>query len=388
MESRKFACWQNTLLISFIIFCTEPSISENQPILLIKSESGSCSSGIASKGMLITNAHVVDAVCPESRCDGVRVYRAPEIGKNASEEIPCGSWNIKHLSRALDLGILECKTALIPGSIELPSRVGRASSVSIISYPGCGVLQKTSGEVTSDSGLLLKTSANGDYGSSGGGIFDSDGSLVGIVDQATSARDLLLSKITFQSKFKLRGVKISHVAELLKNTDNLNNQINALKQYYRESIRVEKGVDRLFASFDFLTRVEGLKRDISKLNHPEAASLLATSDYLRASLDSPSKTFSTLVVASILESKGFSWAPWRALSTKSIPSFAAQFPQDSQNEIKEILEVEAADPYSGVELSLIQYVVMLLLVFFLIGIAFGWILAKIHRRKRKALNTN
>lgn len=382
MESRKIACWQYNLISFFILLIPTLSFGENQPILMIKGASGSCSSGIATKGVVLTNAHVIDAVCPELKCDGLKVSRAPSIGKPATEPVNCNAWKVKHLSRALDLGVLECTSTQILGSIDLPLHTERASSVNIVSYPGCKELQKTSGEVTSESGLLIKTSAKGDYGSSGGGIYDADGKLIGIVDQATSARDLLLSKLTFQSKFKLRGIKINHANSLFQTPQNIKIEVDVLMQYFRESIRVEKGIDRLFASFDFLSRVEGLKRDVASLNYPDSASLLATSEYLRAALDSPSGVFSPLVIATILESKGFSWGPWRGLSPNSIPSFSSQFPEETQYTIKEILEVEASDPYSGVEMALIQYVAMLLVIILTAGFAIGWIFAKFHRKIR------
>ena len=392
MEPRKFTWWQYAATLSLSLFSaflgvtTSEVSAEEQSVVLIQGisegeKSGSCASGILKEGKILTNAHVIDAVCPDQTCNGIKIARALSVGKPADQLLPCDEWSIGPLSRSADLGVLECKNHPIPTTQPIPLNSERATSVYLLSYPGCGTLQRSDGEITSQSGLLIKTTARGDYGSSGGGIFSTDGSLVAIVDQAASINNLLFSKITIRGTFQMRGIRSVHAKDLFTHASSLDSEVATLLQYYRDSIRVEKGIDRLFVAFDFLSRVEGLKRDAAANHSSGALALLSSSEYLRATLDHKDALFSPLSIATIIESKGLSWAPWVHFSPKGIDAFVSQFPEVSQKNIKELLEAAVQDPFPGVEISMIIYCIEALLIALVCGLVLGWLFFRIRYRR-------
>lgn len=317
--------------------------AQNSSVVLLRSDS-TCGSGFVYNNRVITNAHLVSSLCPLGDCSGLRV-----------SGIECSRWSVDSIKRSLDLGALSCSEPIVNPGLALGT--GKTSTVTIVGFPRCGEQKTSTGEVIQESRLHLTLTAKGDYGSSGSPILDSDGNLIGIIDQAASAKSLLQSKILLQSDFPMRGVRAENLRYL--NGPNLVEISQVLLDYYRQTIRNFSGIDRLLLSFDFLARIEGFNIDV--VESGEAPLLIGYLEQIPYA-----NRYSSLILAASLEGRGPYFKPFKPLTNETKSKIIS-----SNKDFKELYDGLGRNPYAGLELTMIKYALILILIVLVIGIALG-----------------
>jgi hypothetical protein len=317
--------------------------AQNPSVVLLRGDS-TCGSGFVYNNRIITNAHLVSSLCPLGDCSGLKV-----------SEIECSKWSVDSIKRSLDLGALTCSEPISKPGLTLGS--SKTSSVTIVGFPRCGAQKTSTGEVIQESRLHLTLTAKGDFGSSGSPILDSDGNLIGIIDQAASAKSLLRSKILLQSEFPMRGVRAENLRYL--KGPYLEEISHVLLDYYRQTVRNFSGIDRLLLSFDFLARIEGFNIDV--VESGEAPLLIGYLEQI------PHATrYSSLILAASLEGRGPYFKPFKPLTDETKSKII------SRNEhFQELYAGLEKNPYAGLELTIIKYALILLLIALTIGIVLG-----------------
>ncbi|MBX7137891.1 MAG: serine protease [Oligoflexia bacterium] len=225
-----------------------------------------CGSGVLiNGGVLVTNSHLLESLCQEiicadgcqvRRCRGLRVQRAAAPGQPASEEVP-GFEDVRILADLPGIDLALVSSSAPDGSRpELPLALGPArGSVMAIGFPGCGDLALQVGQIETFDPIRLYTSALGNYGSSGGALFDASNALVGVVDQAADLRSALKGKL-LRSDFPLSGINAGLLAQALKNPENSREiEIKALLDYYRAALLNRHGLSRLIGGMLFSSDV-------------------------------------------------------------------------------------------------------------------------------------
>lgn len=334
-------------------------ISAQNPSVVLLRGNSTCGSGFIFNNQVITNAHLVSSLCPLRDCADLKV-----------DGISCPKWSVSGIKRSLDLGALSCSQSIEKPGLTLST--GNSSKISIVGFPKCGEQKISSGEIIHESRLHLTLTAKGNYGSSGSPILDSEGKLVGIIDQAASAKTLLQSKIFFQSEFPMRGISAKNIKYLEGNQ--LDQISHVLLDYYRNIGRTLSGIDRLLFSFDFLARIEGFNVDVVEAGEPPLIF-----GYLE---QIPLSTkYSPLVFAATLEGRGPYFKPFKLLSGKIESEILS-----GNSEFEELYSGLKTNPYSGLELTMIKYALILLVAVLLIGIVIGIVISTAYRFwRRKAL---
>ncbi|GEM_PF-3803691 len=333
-------------------------LGQNPSVVLLRGNS-TCGTGFVFNDRVITNAHLVSSLCPLTDCSDLKV-----------EGISCAKWSVAGIKRSLDLGALACSDPIDKPGLSLSS--GYSSKVSIVGFPKCGEQKISSGEIIQESRLHLTLTAKGNYGSSGSPILDSEGKLVGIVDQAASAKTLLQSKMFFQSEFPMRGVSAKNLKYL--EGSELDQISHVLLDYYRNIGRTLSGIDRLLFSFDFLARIEGFNIDV--VASGESPLLFGYLEQIPLNTKYP-----PLVFAATLEGRGPYFKPFKPLEGNIESEILSGNPN-----FQELYSGLKTNPYSGLELTMIKYAFILLVAVLLIGLVIGIAITSAYRFwRRKAL---
>lgn len=331
------------------------AVADNPSVVILRGNS-TCGSGFVFEGEIVTNAHLVSSLCPLGDCEGLKI-----------DGINCTKWSVSSLKRSLDLGSLNCREPIEKPSLTLGS--SDDSNVTIVGYPRCGEQKTSSGEIIQKSRLHLILTAKGNYGSSGSPILNPEGKVVGIIDQAASAKSLLQSKILFQSEFPMRGINAKNLKYI--KGDNFEDISQILLDYYRQIGRNLSGIDRLLFSFDFLARVEGFNFDIVESGEP--ALLLGYLEQIPLA-----SNYTPLVFAATLEGRGPYFKPFKYMTNDLERKIIT-----GKTNFEELYNGLNTNPYAGLELTMIKYSLILLISVFIIGLSLGVVLSWIWRRYRR-----
>lgn len=168
------------VLVASLIFCVvspagsevvPPGLSVVRVLGVTEANQRAVASGVViGRGLVATNCHTL------RRSRDVRVYASRESVRATSQKV--------HAER--DLCILSVPGLSAPTArIGASSQLHRSDPVLAMGYPGQRGLEVVRGVVEElfdyDGGYAIQTTASFTHGSSGGGLFDSDGTLVGIL---------------------------------------------------------------------------------------------------------------------------------------------------------------------------------------------------------------
>jgi hypothetical protein len=166
---------------------------------------------------------------------------------------------------ALDFSILEMRGDTRPtGYFKTRAQERVGDDIQVLGFPHCAKLQLSPGKIKQSDAIRIYTSSEVAHGSSGSPMFDKSGSLIGMIDEASSLVEGLGSMLlggTFEGRAIPAGL-IFEMANLEENMG-LRRQINLLLDYHRNSIRDATGTTRLRESFEFAERASALAEEIS-----------------------------------------------------------------------------------------------------------------------------
>lgn len=377
MKSHRGHVLQFLLLFSSALLFLTPLKCLSEPyrnaILLVSQERG-CASGILlNDGHIITNAHVTESLCPYNNCKGVTVHFSEMPNEQPLKTLACSSLTIEYSRYSSDTSLLKCSGIENEkiSNVRISPVIGK-STITAIGYPGCGALKESHGLVTQESPFHFSASAKGSYGSSGSGVYDQSGALVGIIDQAKSLSELLGSFFGL-TDFELRGIDAREINALLSkdfSDSALKAQIQTLLEYYRSSIRTRRGAERLSASFDFTARVDWLAREYNERRDPKGLNLISLGGYFSSFESQFYAPLAPLIAAYIIESRGLNFAPWTPLNENAEKTILEMLNEPQKREVEELFTEHKKSPYRGIEMTLLLYGVILMCVAFIGGFVF------------------
>jgi len=236
-------------------------------ILLLLSETGACATGfLIDDGKIITNYHVASVVCPFGKCKGLRIQKSSRLGHPPVEELRYEKAVLAKSASALDIALIEVTPTLRfaqPSPLRISELPPAGSNVTVAGYPACQVLQKSSGQITSSDPMHALTSVKGAFGSSGSPVFRDDGSLAGVVAQASSLSDAL-SYYLLKNSFPLRIIRADILNDLLSKNDAelFKREVSILNEYYNEAVMPKQSYKRMMPSYQFLASAQGLRSHV------------------------------------------------------------------------------------------------------------------------------
>jgi Trypsin-like peptidase domain len=207
--------------------------SYRSSILLLRSASEDiCGTGtLLENGDILTADHLIRDLCPTGQCDNLTIERDLAVTQGKAEverELTTGiRYSIKVSLPSFDIVLLRPNNssggdATLKGAFKLgptdqiaESLFGEAviknennvvspipnaeqkigQKITAMSYLGCESLEISEGQIEENDPVSYRTSAIGDYGSSGGALIDKDGQLIGIITEASSPMQLFKARV-------------------------------------------------------------------------------------------------------------------------------------------------------------------------------------------------
>ncbi|MBX7144077.1 MAG: serine protease [Oligoflexia bacterium] len=253
-------------------------------VLLRSGVNGGCATAaIVSPGLLLTNAHVTDLVCPYNNCSKLEVLRAGSLGAAAREPLDLGKIEVASSLHALDIATLryERKEALAAETLNFALPVN-GEKIKALGFPRCGPLTESLGAINSLSNLHIHTDARSAHGSSGSLVLNANSEIVGLLDQSDSLLDALQSLVTGKS-FPARGVRgdvLSKLISLPTPKLALEAQAELLMDYHHSQVSTRAGNGRVWPALTFISMVDGFRLDaIAVAPAEEAQALLAVGEF-------------------------------------------------------------------------------------------------------------
>ena len=251
------------------------AIPESAVFLITSNQWRGCATAFrVADGRIVTNSHVLSALCPQRACDNIRLFQASGVGTKATRAVTVSNWSIDFESRALDFVILH------PQGLD-PSGQGSASlswqsvaepvlgqAVVALGFPHCAELEMTQGTVQQVFSTHFLSSNQTAHGSSGSPLLTADGRWLGILDESASL-PAALGSLAFGTRFPSRSVRSSLIADIRNLTarEALQFEARALLNLYREQVVPAQGLKRALKSLAFLGTSEEFKKDAA-LRHP------------------------------------------------------------------------------------------------------------------------
>ncbi|MDC0358071.1 serine protease [Oligoflexia bacterium] len=369
----------------------------NSVFLLSSKTNDTCATGfLMADGELVTNSHVMHALCPLRNCEDVIIRKASRIGDMIPQLVPVQALSIKKDFPGLDAAVLEVKFEHeVVGAFKKGGSATPGQPLFSLGYPRCKALTLSSGSLETVSNLRLFTSVQGAHGSSGSPIFDQDYNLIGIADEAESVTSALTSML-FATDFRLRGVRADILFELtaLDPIASINRHAALLSAHYNDSVRPTKQLTRLLAGEDFLHLVEGLRKRLIMFDRfaiygkslswlGEYIALLPT---LPVSLTTDPLILATekIAVAYSLEKFGLKQKSFTALDSAQLVSAinAMQRPLEHKQALIELVNYAASDGYMGSEYYTLLLCAMGVGTALVLTLLWGWSLGYVFSRAR------
>ncbi len=246
---------------------TGPEAPHSKSALLLLSETGACATGfLIDDGKIITNYHVAGVVCPFGKCRGLRIQKSTRLGSPPVEELRYEKATLTRRATALDIAMIEVTPALRfaqPAPLKTAPLPAPGTTLHATGYPACKVLQRSTGQLTGADPMHALTSIPGAFGSSGSPVFLDDGSLVGVVAQASSLSDAL-SYYLLKNSFPLRIIRADVISDMLSKNeaDLFRSEVSILNAYYREAVMPNESYLRMMPGYQFLAAAGGLRSQV------------------------------------------------------------------------------------------------------------------------------
>jgi hypothetical protein len=276
------------LILPLLVFFIGHSVSfadiAYKTVLLENNVSGACASGVLfTSGQIVTVQHAISNLCSFKigndqsgyDCKNLRISLSETPGAK-TREILSEEYTLWKQLKGFDFAILLPKTFFESNAhnhnereskvVEdtIPLITNATSKISISSYPGCKELITSSGKVTNIEAFNFRTTVKGNFGSSGGAIFDENSKLIGIVQKANSTFRSLFESIL--GDFFVSGTQLPFSTE-----EELNNYIfnqkklllkltRTTKEYYLSQVKSLQGIRRIFGNYTFKAYVSELAR--------------------------------------------------------------------------------------------------------------------------------
>lgn len=348
--------------------------------VMIRGTNGYCGSGvILHDGRILTNAHITQSICPYGKCAGVKIFRAAQIGGQPDEQIDNGSVRLEREVASLDFAILSTAepSALASDLGKDAVRVKTDEAVYAVGFPHCGALTASEGKVYQVDTLSIRTSTRGTYGSSGSLLLNSSNQLVGILREAASLQQGLLSS-ALGTHFELSAVPYDPVLQhrALPDAESILYEAKQLNKHYKEELIHRHGLRRLLDGLEYCARTEAIARRAQALRLPgEAiAGFLQIDSELNALTRSTppaegnelAQEIEKLTVGYNLESNGLYSEEFQPLNTTTLISEieASGRPSKLAAELRDLIEGFKAEPYSGVTLTLLVITIIIAAIAF------------------------
>ncbi|MCO6431611.1 MAG: trypsin-like peptidase domain-containing protein [Deltaproteobacteria bacterium] len=262
-------------ILFFPVLSAAAPENDNIPEELIKSavmllsNNGRCGSGfITTSGKVVTNAHVVESLCPGDSCGAIILRRAGAIGASAEQIVASGALKVERIHRALDIAVISSEQP-IEGAFDFTRAEPAESEIYVLGFPGCKQLALSKGRVTAADPLRVFTTALGSYGSSGSVMFNHNKQVVGIVHQSGSMLGGVLAMIA-GTQFECKGVPAASLAPLLAQPDNeaWDGSAQILLKVLLETAPLLPVWERLRLDFDLMSAMQGLAEDAASVDLP------------------------------------------------------------------------------------------------------------------------
>jgi hypothetical protein len=256
-------------LCSFFGFVVAKTSAQEpvEPVGVVRLRSSlhpNCGSGvIIDQYNLITAAHVAKSLCNGNSCNQIALGIADADSTVSDHQIV--NLKIKLLFKGYDLAILHSDEPLflnIALPTNNPTELTTDTEVTAASYPMCGNYTLSKGKIITSNSFNIDSSATGYYGSSGGGLFLNDGTLVGIISQSRTMFGAIKGFIS--SSFDLRSRRIWW--DIINAPDPKTSLIKyseILLTHYTDNIAPLTGTRRLFESMEFEEHLKGIELFLS-----------------------------------------------------------------------------------------------------------------------------
>jgi hypothetical protein len=319
-----------------LLLCPPLSKAEDatgyEVVRIISRVSGTCGSGVLlSGGQILTTAHTAEQICAEYVCKNL------QITHSSGEEVSLTKTpaKLKTSVRSLDIALIELPEKIYLGdgiTVTEPPVIETQEDIVVAGFPRCGQFEVTTGTITQRKTLHWSTSAQGSPGSSGSGVFTTNGRFVGLIDEAATFSGMLSYEL-FGRSFALKLVPGKTIAALLSGDfeDSLTQEAIALKEFYVDEVVDKKGWNRLFASDQFLGLVDKLRlrlaREQISSNSSLSKALLLSTGFpghdllvLLKLADTVPEPIMTLVIYAMLEANGLTASPLHQLKRATVES--------------------------------------------------------------------
>ncbi|RMG40222.1 MAG: serine protease [Candidatus Dadabacteria bacterium] len=395
----------NTYLLVISIIFTWPQIAAaelpvseellNSVFMLSSVDSNTCATAFTIEdGTLVTNSHVLDALCKAPPCRSLVLRRGVALGGMAGPEIAHNGIKIIADIRSLDFALVKIDTDEDINGVFRLTEPKRSDQIASLGFEKCKKLTLSRGKVLSSDSLYLYTSTRGKHGVSGSPVFRSDYSLAGVVDEASSINGALLSTF-FGKRFYNRAVRAEQILNITKTplAERLLYQAETLWDYYQSGVSSTTGSARFFKSMGFMDSYRALREELltTKLTSDALALLNVSStapDFLpRIHISAQPNRLTSAVerisLAASLEYNG----PYKHLYRKiDLNKFKAELLKTPRSEqqvelLAETVRAVLKSGYMGIERTLISWLLKWLpaVAFFLViwGASLGYVFAVI-----------
>ncbi len=342
--------------------------------LLIGQDGESCASAIAvSAHAMLTNSHVVEALCPFGRCSDIQILRSTAVGQAPVSVAGPVSATVARVFGSIDIAELHFTHNLEFHSTAQRKSPRRNEQIMVVGYPGCKSLQVSHGMVVETGSQHFELSALGNFGSSGSAVIDAEGGLVGVVDQSRLPLPAIASRLS-GANFELRAVRFDLIERLRSLGERESALLEALELFtrYRKDVVMRLGSDRIMEGIRFLAAGSDFARAQAQ-NGQFGRELLAPFLFLDASLSElrlnpgakEQEDLNLLVIAMALESRGLSGSRFEPIdSQKIVEVFSNSFREPYQrSQLADLVEAFQRSGYRGLYVNAALYAAAAALIF-------------------------